>query len=281
MPSTKSITNITEPSVGLDHALDRRHAHTGALGHQTDQRLVLDRLLQRRGWPHIADIAKTDGPVGAVEQVGVALVLPEDLDEEALALGIRRPRTGASPCRRRRASVADTTGKPPACERGDDVGGPGRRSGAPKATSSPVPTVAPTAKARTSCIGRTVPEISLASGNDDQRDPRRPLPATAEPSGDDDRDRHRAGQHERAGERSAGEPSALRRGWQRARQAVHGRRTARSLATRERPARRRAPGCRAGDSDGGARRRTARRRSRRPRRAGPGRPAGGRPAVLG
>ena len=162
IPSTKSMTNIAESSGPLTIALDVRRAHAGALGHQPDQRLMLDRLLQRRGRAHVTDIAQTNGPVGAVEQVGVALILAEDLDEESLTCGVRDDEWARS-LSVHRGELRRHDREASGLQRRGDVVGPGRRSGAPNATSRPVPTVTPTAKASTNSIGRTVPEINRAA----------------------------------------------------------------------------------------------------------------------
>ena len=73
----------------LDDTVDRRGVHAGALRHHPDQRLMFDGLLQRGGRTHVADVAQSNRPVDPIEEIGVTLVLAEDLDEEPIALRVR------------------------------------------------------------------------------------------------------------------------------------------------------------------------------------------------
>ena len=61
--------------------------HPGPLGHHRGQRLPFDRLLEGGRGPGVTDPAEPGEPVAPVQQVGVALVLAEHLDEELLPVG--------------------------------------------------------------------------------------------------------------------------------------------------------------------------------------------------
>ena len=71
---------------GLDHLANSGHGHAGPLGHQCDERLVLDGLNERGSRPGITDIPEPEQPVGAVQQVGVAIIRAKDLDEQLRAV---------------------------------------------------------------------------------------------------------------------------------------------------------------------------------------------------
>jgi hypothetical protein len=74
------------PVGGLDHLADGRHSHASALGHHRDERLVLDGLDERGSRPGVTDVPQPQQPVGPVQQVGVAVVRAEDLDEHLRAV---------------------------------------------------------------------------------------------------------------------------------------------------------------------------------------------------
>ena len=63
--------------------------HPGPLGHHRAERLLLDRLLQGSRGRRVADPAQPSEAVAPVQQVRVALVLAEHLDEALLPVGER------------------------------------------------------------------------------------------------------------------------------------------------------------------------------------------------
>jgi hypothetical protein len=119
---------------------------------------MLDRLEERCRRPGVADVPQPHRPVRPVQQVRVALVGTQRLDEQPPpVLGDRRERPRAFGCAGGQTGPAGT----PACRSATAIpSGPIRRSGTPNATSTAAPTVTPAATAMTSSIGRTVPVIS-------------------------------------------------------------------------------------------------------------------------
>ena len=115
---------------------------------------MLDRVEERRGGPRVADIPQPYRPVRPVQQVGVALIRAQGLDEQPPAVRRdrrERPRalasTSAGRTTRRQAGACRSAAAIPA--------GPIRRSGTPNVTSTAAPTVTPAARARISSVGRT------------------------------------------------------------------------------------------------------------------------------
>jgi hypothetical protein len=76
MPSGSTSATAISPAVAMPSAVALR----------SDERLVLDGAAQRGERAAVARVAHTDPPVGLQEQVGVALVRVEDLDEPAGAV---------------------------------------------------------------------------------------------------------------------------------------------------------------------------------------------------
>ncbi len=80
----------------------------------------------------------------------------------------RRPasvtaKNGREPFAMTSAGVTELTGRPADLSAAAILSGPIRRSGTPRATSTPAPAVSPTASARISSIGSTVPASSRAA----------------------------------------------------------------------------------------------------------------------
>jgi hypothetical protein len=67
---------------GPDDPVDAGHGHPGPFGHDADQGLALDRVEERRGGAGVAHVPQPHRPVRPVQQVGVALVRPQGLDEQ-------------------------------------------------------------------------------------------------------------------------------------------------------------------------------------------------------
>jgi hypothetical protein len=103
---------------------------------------VLDVLLERR--PRAARATQQQGPVAAVEEVGVAAVAPVHVGEGPPVAG------GGDPVELRtatlaRSNVKSTTSRPPACRATATTAGAGRRLGAPNSVEMAALTVAPRA----------------------------------------------------------------------------------------------------------------------------------------
>ena len=69
------------PVGDLDHPIDAGDTDGGPLGHQRDERLVLDGLDQRGRGPGVPDVTQPGEPVSPVQEVGVALIRAERFDE--------------------------------------------------------------------------------------------------------------------------------------------------------------------------------------------------------
>src|SRR5262249_15737971 len=103
LPSTRSMASSADPSAALTPPpTDRpppppppRDPPPGPLGHRRHQRLMLGGLDERRRRAGVADAAKPDEPVPAVQQVSVPLIRSENLNKQGRSvLGDRgkRPR---------------------------------------------------------------------------------------------------------------------------------------------------------------------------------------------
>jgi hypothetical protein len=75
---------------GPDDPVDTGCGNPGPFGHQLDEGLMLNRVKERRGGPGVADIPQPYRPVRPVQQVGVALIRAQGLDEQHPA--VRRDR---------------------------------------------------------------------------------------------------------------------------------------------------------------------------------------------
>ncbi len=129
----------------------------GATGHEQQQRLVLDVLLERHRRPVVVRAAEERGPVAAVQEVGVAAVAGVHLDEGAIAAVERRGvELGATSVGARELEDVDREAAV-ARTRPTTASGVGRRFGAPSATSTAAPATTPTATANSSSGTPAVP----------------------------------------------------------------------------------------------------------------------------
>ena len=91
-----------------DDAVHPRRVDARPFGQYADQGLVLDGLPQRGGRPPVAHVLEPNGPVGPVQQVGLALIRAEHLDEQLPPVcGDRHERPRALGRDPRRADRAD------------------------------------------------------------------------------------------------------------------------------------------------------------------------------
>ena len=163
------------------------------------------------GGPGVADVPQPHRPVRPVQQVGVALVRAQGLDEPAAA----RPRATAANGLRAlghstSAGRTESTGRPAARSAAAIPSGPIRRSGTPNATRTAAPTVSPVAKASEQLHRQHRAGDQPHHDDQEQREPGRPAPRPAQP-GRGGHDHGRRGREQRrAGERGAGQPRAAR-----------------------------------------------------------------------